>query len=350
MERFTNWRHALLAFSVVVSGCNGLSTTHAPTPGVANTSRVSGVEHSSSLANKQILVVSTVDQNQSPASLTTFPADANGTPTPLRKITGSKTHIIDPWRGVISDDGRLWVVNQLKPEKPGDVLEFSSSANGDVHPSTIVGCLGNMDGGTIGLDPQGFVYVAGTNSEVDIYAPVTGCASPVSKIIGPHTLLNGPFISVDATGNVYSANFWSNSVTVYAAGSTGDVSPIRDISGPKTHLDRPSAVGIDANGDIFVLNLSDPSPFKDNVLVFGPGATGDVAPIREIRGSSTRLVHSASLAVSSDGWVFVANFRASYGLITVFAPGADGNVAPTHTINGSSNSFSGFPIGIAIQP
>jgi hypothetical protein len=162
--------------------------------------------------------------------------------------------------------------------------------------------------------------------------------------------LNGPFISVDATGKVYSADFFSNSVTSYAAGSTGDVTPIQDITGPATHLVNPSAVGVDANGEIFVLDSNQPNSFGFNVLVFAPGATGNVAPIREIKGKTTLLLHSRSIAVSSDGWVFVANARfQGYGLITAFAPGATGDVAPTHIIKGSAKSFI-FPVSVAIQP
>jgi 6-phosphogluconolactonase (cycloisomerase 2 family) len=205
-----------------------------------------------------------------------------------------------------------------------------------------------MDGGTIGLDAQGFIYVAGVNDNVYVYG-TRGCGSPVRDITGPHTLLNGPMICVDSTGKVYSANFFSNSVTSYAAGSTGDVTPIQDITGRATRLANPGPVAVDANGEVFVLNHNESNSFGTDVLVFAPGATGNVAPVREIKGHATRLLHSTSLAVSSDGWVFVANARFGDGIITVFAPGTNGDIAPTHVINGSSNSF-GFPIGVAIQP
>jgi hypothetical protein len=330
--------------SILASGCNGLNAvrplTHAGTSSLADTAR------GQTLANKQILVVSVGP----PATLLTFPADANGTPTPIRTIAGPNTGLVFAWHAAFLDDGRLWVVNQNKPERFSNARAFSSTAIGNAHPAEIVRCLANMDGGTIGLDAQGFIYVAGVNDNVYVYPPGTRrCVSPVRDITGPHTLLNGPFISVDSTGKVYSANFFSNSVTSYAAGSTGDVSPSQDITGEATGLVNPGAVSVDANGEIFVLTHTQPNSSDFNILVFAPGATGDVAPVRDIKGPATLLVHSTSLAVSSDGWVFVANARLGDGLIAVFAPGANGDVAPTHVINGSNNSF-GYPIGVAIQP
>jgi hypothetical protein len=348
MKRFRNGRLTLVALSIVVSGCNGLSAVHPTTHANTDTSRFSDVAHVASLANKQILVVS--EASPGPPSLSTFPADANGTPTPIRLIAGSNTGIFFPWRGVILGNGRLWVISQVRPEQLGSARAFSPTANGNAHPFEVVRCFFNMDGGTIGIDGQGFIYVAGVNDNVYVYPPgAQGCVQPLRDITGAHTLLNGPFISVDATGKVYSANYFAKSVTAYAPGSTGDVTPILDVTGRATHLVNPAAVAVDANGEVFVLDTNQPASFSSNVKVFAPGATGNVAPIREIKGPATRLVHSTSLAVSSDGWVFVANARAGPGLIAVFAPGANGDVAPTHVINGSRNSF-GYPIGVAIQP
>jgi len=336
-----SWLLALV-LSVMVSSCNGLNATPMTR---TNTQPSSQTDIAlGSLANKQILVVS-----GDPVGIMTFPADSNGTPAPLRFISGD-TGIVIPWGGAMLDDGRLWVVNQMKPERFSNARAFSSTANGDAPPAEVVRCLANMDAGTIGLDAQGFIYVAGVNDNVYVYPPGTrGCVSPVRDITGPHTLLNGPFISVDATGKVYSADYFSNSVTSYAPGSTGNVTPLQDITGRKTRLVNPSAVGVDANGEIFVLDNNQTNSFGFNVLVFAPGATGNVAPIREIKGTATLLLHSRSIAVSSDGWVFVANARLSYGLITAFAPGANGDVAPTHIIKGSAKSFI-FPISVAIQP
>jgi hypothetical protein len=345
LKRSGNSWILVLILSVIVSGCNGLNA--APmTQADAQVSNQTDTAHGPSLANKQILVVS-----GNPLGLMTFPADSNGAPAPLRFISGPDTKIVVPWGGAILDDGSLWVVDQLKSERPGYALKFSSTANGNVHPSEFLRCLENVDAGTIGLDAQGSIYIAGVNDNVYVYAPgAQGCVSAVRDITGPHTLLNGPFISVDQAGEVYSANYFSNSVTSYAPGSTGDVTPLQDITGRKTHLVNPSAVGVDANGDIFVLDNDQPNSFGFNVLVFAPGATGDVAPIREIKGPTTLLLHSRSIAVSSDGWVFVANPRFhGYGLITAFAPGANGDVAPTHIIKGSAKSFI-FPISVTIQP
>ena len=344
MKRFMNGWLTLLALSIVASGCSGLNALRPVTH--PNASSLSAAPLGASLANKQILVVSAAPS----ASLSTFRANANGTPTPLRMISGANTGLVFTWRGAILADGRLWVVNQMKPERFSNARAFASTANGNVPASEVVRCLFNMDGGTIGLDAQGFIYVAGVNDNVYVYSPGTrGCVSPVRDITGSHTLLNGPNIAVDPTGIVYSANFFSNTVTSYPAGSTGDVTPTQDIAGPATQLVNPGPIAVDANGETFVLDHNFTNSTEFNILVFAPSATGDVAPVRDIKGPATLLVNSTSIAVTSDGWVFVANARNGNGLITVFPPGATGDVVPTHVIHGSSNSF-GYPIGVAVQP
>jgi hypothetical protein len=73
-----------------------------------------------------------------------------------------------------------------------------------------------------------------------------------------------------------------------------------------------------------------------DILVFAPGAHGNVAPIRTIRGPHTGLTNCVSIAVDPTGIVYAGNFfpQDQDGHITVHAPGADGDVAPLHTITG----------------
>src|SRR5579859_5254325 len=139
-----------LMLSVMVSSCNGLNATPM-TRTNAQASDHTNIPHGWSLANKEIFVVS----EGPPASLSTFPADANGLPMPIRRISGSNTDLVIPWRGAFLDDGSLWVVDQKRSESPGYALRFSSTANGNAHPAELARCLENVDGGTIGLDAQG---------------------------------------------------------------------------------------------------------------------------------------------------------------------------------------------------
>jgi hypothetical protein len=72
---------------------------------------------------------------------------------------------------------------------------------------------------------------------------------------------------------------------VYGRNATGDVAPVRTISGPTTGLNRPFDVAFDPNGNLYVSNSG-----GSTITVYGKGASGDVTPIRTIAGPNTGLV------------------------------------------------------------
>src|SRR5262249_14140954 len=74
------------------------------------------------------------------------------------------------------------------------------------------------------------------------------------------------------------------------------------------------------------------------VSVFAARANGNVGPTREISGAATGITGLGSpgatkISVSSDGRLFVAEANRR---ILVFAPGAHGNVPPSQIIEDSS--------------
>jgi len=82
-------------------------------------------------------------------------------------------------------------------------------------------------------------------------------------------------------------------ISEFAAGATGNVAPIRMISGPNTGLRAlpPSAssfaegIAVSArSGQTFVAN-----PSTNSILVFAANANGNIAPIQTIAGSATGL-------------------------------------------------------------
>src|ERR1700692_1483226 len=76
-------------------------------------------------------------------------------------------------------------------------------------------------------------------------------------------------------------------VSVFAAKASGDVAPVRTISGPATGITGPgfeagtNKMAIFARGRLFV---SEPN---GRILVFAPGATGNVAPSQVIEDSTS---------------------------------------------------------------
>jgi hypothetical protein len=102
-------------------------------------------------------------------------------------------------------------------------------------------------------------------------------------------------VTRDALGNVWVANQAQagtspscpgsmGSITVYANGASGNVSPIATISGPATQLSNPYGIAINPDGNIYVVNACNAS-----ITVYASGSNGNVAPIAVISGSNTGL-------------------------------------------------------------
>jgi DNA-binding beta-propeller fold protein YncE len=93
---------------------------------------------------------------------------------------------------------------------------------------------------------------------------------------------------------IFVANNFNNSVTVYGGTASGNVAPIRIISGASTGINFPQGIAVDTmNNEIFVANI-----FNNSVTVYGRTANGDVAPTRSISGASTGLGRPTFLAVT----------------------------------------------------
>jgi hypothetical protein len=164
----------------------------------------------------------------------------------------------------------------------------------------------------------------------------------------PTGLLYPRGIAVGSTGKIYLANSNSggtDSVTVYAAGSSGNATPVQTISGSNTLLSDVFGIALDGAGDIYVSNMAVNGPGASSVNVFAPGANGNVAPIRTISGALTGLYQAFGLAVDPTGNLYAANRTTGYTwAVSVFAPGANGNVAPTQTISGPNTDIGAVPM------
>jgi hypothetical protein len=281
-------------------------------------------------------------------SVTVYAKGAIGDVAPTRTIAGPHTGLRFPSAVAIDARGNRYVANRAA----NSVTVYNANARGDVAPlRTIAGARTGLKLPTgLALDAQGDVYVANRSGNmVTVYAPTAnGDAAPVRAIEGSMTHLNEPTsIAVDAERNIYVTNLADRSVTLFARGASGNVAPVRIIRGKRTRLTAAFAVAVDRAGTIYVVNSDD----KDisGVLLFGPSANGDVAPIRIIAGSATKLETPSGVAVDRRGAIFVCDHGGSStaGAIRVFAKGADGNAAPLYSIAGSATRLR--PYGITID-
>ena len=195
------------------------------------------------------------------------------------------------------------------------------------------------------------LYVANLgNNTVTVY-PIgaTGSVEPIETIGGSNTELIAPVdVALDSNGNIYVANEngeFNDSVTVYAAGANGNVSPIRTIAGSNTAMNYVRGVALDSSEDVYVTNGSGGPSGSGSVTVYAAGANGNVAPIDTITGSNTGLVAPLALALDASNNTYVPNFNTA--TLTVYAAGANGNVAPIQTIGGGrTRIFDPFQVAV----
>src|SRR5215813_1485549 len=192
---------------------------------------------------------------------------ATGAAAPLRTIKGLSTLLDYPSSLVVdTTNNELWAVNDDTSDR---AVVYSRTANGAVAPLRVVDfkALELTEKRTWGwtVDPLND-EVAGTfqnGSTVDFFGRATG--EPLRSISGPSTALADPHgIFIDSVnnevfvvneGHVFGAPPQAPSITVYARTASGNVAPLRTISGVTTGLSNPTGVFIDSvNNEIAVAN------------------------------------------------------------------------------------------------
>jgi hypothetical protein len=109
--------------------------------------------------------------------------------------------------------------------------------------------------------------------------PLTGDAAQADSGTLPGS--TGP---VSCPSHVYVANQNGNFVAVYPRAASGDVAPLRTIKGTSTGLLNPNGMAFDAtNHELLVANQDGPA------TVFAIGATGDATPLRTFPTVSTDI-------------------------------------------------------------
>jgi DNA-binding beta-propeller fold protein YncE len=96
---------------------------------------------------------------------------------------------------------------------------------------------------------------------------------------------------LESSGNIYVVNnacSYFGAVTVYAAGSNGNVANSRTITGSSTMIGNGlQGIAVDSSGNIYVTTCQGSG--ADGVYVFAAGASGNVAPSQSISGAATGM-------------------------------------------------------------
>ena len=226
------------------------------------------------------------------------------------------------------------------------VTVYPLGANGDVAPIASIdgGATGLSSPMSIALDPRGNIYVLNDQGNPSPFATITvypagsnGNVDPIATINGPNTgLKSSKSVAVDSAGKIYTASLESTfgcdaNISVFHALSNGNVNPVATICGDDTHVSNPFGVAVDSSRNIYTISAA--------ILVFAPGSNGDSPPIRTISGPNTGLTSPDAIALDSHNNIYVTSndergTRGGVGTITIFAANADGDAKPLSTING----------------
>jgi hypothetical protein len=310
-----------------------------------------------------------------PYDVTSYPTDSSGNVAPIALTTD----MANP-SGIARDGlGRIYVTNAATKT----VTIYAATSNGNVPPIAVIGGAntGLADPGGIALDANRKIYVVNGartgKASITIYAALGSSVgtlneAPIATIAGAKTLLDQPTgIALDSQNNIYVANemggpvvrgasFDTGRVSIYPAGSNGNIAPVATISGAGTGLSFPVGIAVDSSGNIYVANFRTANTqtflkLVGSITVYSAGSKGNASPIAIIAGEKAALEGPESIALDSSRDLFVTVVNSPSGLsggygfaVNVYSAGSDGNASPGATISGADTGLA-FPDGIAID-
>lgn len=332
-----------LAALPILSGCGATQPSVPITPADTRPAELS--------ASSCCPLVYVANSGNNDNSITVYAAgNAVANIKPIRRISGPKTGLAGPDGVAVDREGRVYVTN------PGAerVTVYGVRADGNVSPIQIISGpeTGLSVPSGIAVGSNGDIYVANSYTlsgpqSVTVYAPgANGDVTPIRTIKGRRTGLDHPGgLALDKSSNLYVTNFFLKStVTVYAPRANGNVEPKRIIAGSKTRLSAPTDLTVDSAGDIYVVNTNQP---HGPLTVYAPGRNRDVKPIRDLRGKKALLYFPIGIGVDANRKLYVANSYPYRSSITIYAAGAHGHEAPLFMIAGSATRLD-YPRGLAI--
>lgn len=136
---------------------------------------------------------------------------------------------------------------------------------------------------------------------------------------------------------VYVTNQLSNTVTIYPAKPKGNVAPAGSLGGPNTDIDYPTGLAFDTANNIYVANYRSSGGFG-SVTVYPAGSRGNVAPIAEIAGidSGDRMIYPSDVVLDAAGGIYVSGYASNS--VSVYAPGASGDPTPIRYISAATRT------------
>jgi DNA-binding beta-propeller fold protein YncE len=283
-------------------------------------------------------------------TITVYPRSALGNVAPSRTILGQLgdgPHQIAINRGA----GELIVANNLAYS-----VAIYDSATG-VRKRTIIGpSTGLIRPTGVTVDEMNReIYVANDyGNSITVYDVLAAGDAPPKRSI-QSTYFSGPVgLAIDLRHDeIVVASQFYNSVATFDRSAAGVTFPKRVISGFATGMTLPQGVALDlANDEILVASSAFQTPNGGAILAFRRTDSGDVPPVRRLEGSATQLCNPMSVAIDRiTNELVVANANFGSGScaqsVATYSRTANGNVAPKRVLAGAITGFY-YPVSAAI--
>jgi Bacterial Ig domain len=292
--------------------------------------------------------------NFDPPSVTVYATSAVGNATPIRTIAGASTGLVNPIDVTVDTvNNELYVTDFF-----GQAIRvFSLSANGDVAPLRTL-TLSSQPRGVAVDTTNNLIYVLGIDETIRVFSrTASGNAVPVRTITST-AMYNPLSIVLDSVNNelVVSSGIPSpgtgGSILFFSPTANGSVAPLRTIQGPATTLlGGPPRLAVDTVHDEIVVRDNENSS-AGRIVVFSRTASGDVAPLRILSGPATNLWFFGPIIVDlANDRIITANSEnqgVSPNNVLVFSRTASGNTKPLMSIAGPATGLH-EPAGLAID-
>jgi hypothetical protein len=231
-------------------------------------------------------------------------------------LTASGNLTVDPSTSVLTGSGTISLAADVNADGSGNNGQgiLSIEAGAVVNTTNTSASAITLRGARVNIDTSADPAVVGQTH----YALRTTPTATLTGVSGAGD------IAFDASGDLFVANYYANTVSEFAPGATTPTATLTGLNGPH-------ALAFDASGDLFVGNYG-ASGGGNTVTEFAPGTTTPTATL-------TGVWEPLTLTFDASGNLYVPNYGGSY--VSKFAPGA---TTPTAMLFGVNE-----PYGVALD-
>jgi sugar lactone lactonase YvrE len=312
--------------------------------GIANAG--SGFLYVADTNNNLIREVTTGGEVTTLAGSAGLPGSADG--------AGAAAQFNSPTAVAVDGNGNVYVADQgnstVRKVSPGGSVTTFAGLAGSAGSSDGTGAAARFNAPMgVAVDSVGNVYVADTKNNTIRKITAGGTVTTLAGVAGQtgsgdgaggSARFNGPYaVAVDASGNVYVADYFNATIrkinasnTVSTLAGTAGQMGFADGTGFAAKFNEPSALTVDGSGNVYVADT-----YNRAVREISPSGA-----VTTLNGAQTRFYYPQGIAVDASGNLYVVDgdnqaINAGGGIV---APPSGASVPSQSVSSGSNASFT----------